>query len=169
MRTDGGRPREPGPPRRKSSRSRRSLRREPPPRAPECGDPRGARRRYLRHAGHRALAGRPCTDDGVVVPEHPPADGTVRLALSGEAIPRVRDRRGALRARCRITMHPLFRAPHAGVVRSFRSARLMLCLLALATALASGGAAPAATSARSATPGQTDTCSSPAATATRWR
>jgi WD40 repeat protein len=50
-------------------------------------------------------------------------------------------------------MHPLFRAPHAGVVRSLRSARLMLCLAALAAALASGGAAPAATSARSATPG----------------
>ena len=49
-------------------------------------------------------------------------------------------------------MHPLFRAPHAGVARSLRSARLILCL-AFAAALASGTAAPAATSARSATPG----------------
>ena len=50
-------------------------------------------------------------------------------------------------------MHPLSRAPHAGVVRSLRSARLMLSLVALAVPLASGAAAPAATSARSATPG----------------
>src|SRR5438094_8186969 len=50
-------------------------------------------------------------------------------------------------------MHPLFRAPHAGVVRNLRSARLMLCLAALAVALTSGVAAPAGTSTRSATPG----------------
>jgi WD40 repeat protein len=50
-------------------------------------------------------------------------------------------------------MHPLFRAPHAGVARSLRSARLVLCLVALAAPLATGAAAPAATSARSVTPG----------------
>ena len=50
-------------------------------------------------------------------------------------------------------MHPFFRAPHAGVARSLRSARLVLCLVALAAPLATGAAAPAATSARSATPG----------------
>jgi Tol biopolymer transport system component len=50
-------------------------------------------------------------------------------------------------------MHRLFRAPHAGVVRSLRPARLMFCFVGLAAALASEAAAPAATSARSATPG----------------
>ena len=50
-------------------------------------------------------------------------------------------------------MNPLFRAPHAEVVRRFRSARLVFSLAALAVVLASGAAAPAATSARSANPG----------------
>lgn len=50
-------------------------------------------------------------------------------------------------------MNFLFRAPHAGVVRCFRSARPVFSLVALAVALASGAAAPAATSARSANPG----------------
>jgi dipeptidyl aminopeptidase/acylaminoacyl peptidase len=50
-------------------------------------------------------------------------------------------------------MRPLFRAPHAGVVRSLGSARLVLCSIALAAALASGAAALAATSSRSSTPG----------------
>lgn len=49
-------------------------------------------------------------------------------------------------------MRPRFRAPDAGAVRSLRSARLMLSLVALAVPLGSGAAAPAATSARSATP-----------------
>ena len=51
------------------------------------------------------------------------------------------------------TMNLPFRAPHAEVVRSFRSARLVFSLVALAVVLASGAAAPAATSARSANPG----------------
>ncbi len=50
-------------------------------------------------------------------------------------------------------MHPSFRAPGAGVVRNLRSARLVLCLVVLAVPLASGAAAPAGTSTRSATPG----------------
>ena len=50
-------------------------------------------------------------------------------------------------------MHPSFRAPEAEVVRNLRSARLVLCLVVLAVPLASGAAAPAGTSTRSATPG----------------
>jgi dipeptidyl aminopeptidase/acylaminoacyl peptidase len=50
-------------------------------------------------------------------------------------------------------MNLLFRAPHAEVVRTFRSARLVFSLVALVVVLASGAAAPAATSARSANPG----------------
>jgi hypothetical protein len=51
------------------------------------------------------------------------------------------------------TMNLPFRAPHAEVVRSFRSARLVFALVALAFALASGAAAPAATSANPGTNG----------------
>src|SRR5207302_2145385 len=69
-----------------------------------------------------------------------------------QAIPRARA--GAHGERdARITMHPSFRAPDAGVARNLRSARLVLCLVVLAVPLASGASAPAGTSTRSATPG----------------